>query len=216
MRISLVCLVLTCMAAPARAQTAASAPQMPRGDASVSMAWLISEVSALSHGIDNWVSRATIAGQGGIYWTEHVKTEVMVERSNRQEVYEGEQVFLPEGRSAWRNNQHTIHDTRLSVGQFYQFGHNAWAHASIGGGVSVAWRDIATEVSPLVIYDGRGTVIVQPGEHLTSNDVRTNAFVATGVKAYVTPHLFVRTDAQADFRRDLDNVVFRVGFGVDF
>jgi hypothetical protein len=199
------------------AQTSPAAPRLPKADASLSIGWLHAEVSALSHGEDNWAGqRATLAGQAGIYWTEHLKTEFIAERSSSQKVWEGENVILAQGRTAWRSSQHEIQDTRFTVGQFYQFGHNAWAHASIGGGLSITLRDIATEVSPLYIYDGRGQLILEPAETRRGDDTRTNAFVAAAVKSYVSPRMFVRTDVQADFRTSLDAVVLRVGFGVDF
>lgn len=218
MRTSLLCLVLAWVATPAVAQTPpTSSPRLPRADASVSLGWLNAEVSAVSHAKNNWANRrATVGGQAGVYWTEHVKTEFVVERSNSQQVWEASSVFLPDARSAWRNGQHQIQDTRFSVGQFYQFGHNAWAHASIGGGLSVTRRAITSELSPLVIYDGRSQVVLEPGTTRSAEDVRTNAFLGVAVKSYVTPRLFVRSEAQADFRTSLDAVVLRIGFGVDF
>jgi hypothetical protein len=202
------------IAAPAAAQTA---PRLPRGDASLSLGWLHAEVSALSHGQDNWAgSRVTLAGQAGFYWTEHLKTEVIAERSSRQDVWEGENIFLLDGRTAWRNGQHDIQDTRLSVGQFYQFGHNAWAHVSIGAGVSVTRRDVASEVFPLIVYDRTGQQALEPGYTRTSQDTRTNAFAAAALKAYVTPRVFFRSDVQADFRSSLNLVTVRAGMGVDF
>lgn len=218
------CLALACLATPAAAQTPPS-PRLPRGDVSLTLGWLHSNVSALTSGDDvlalsydeDWASRrATLTGQVGFYWTEHVKTEFTAERSSSQEVWQGESILLGGGRQTWRNIQHDIQDTRFSVGQFYQFGHNAWAHALLGGGVSVTARDIATEISPVFIYDSRETVLVQPGETRRSDDVRTNAFVAAAVKGYVTPRWFIRGDTQVDFRSKVDAVVLRIGFGVDF
>ncbi len=216
MRTTVMCVVLLCVASHSAAQTP-PAPKLPHADASLSVGWLNAEVSALSHGMDNWANRrATLTGQAGVYWTDHLKTEVAAERSTRQNVLEGDMVVLSDGRTAWQSRSHDTQDTRLSIGQFYQFGHNAWAHASIGAGISMTWRDVQTSVSPLYVYDNRGQQIVRPGESHRSDDLRTNAFAAAAVKAYVTPRLFVRTDGQLDFRGSLDAVVLRVGFGVDF
>ncbi len=217
MRISLTCLVLGLLAQPAAAQNARPAPHLPRADASASLGWLHAEVSAVSHGRDNWAGRrATLAGQAGFYWTEHLKTEVVAERSTHQDVWESSSVFLPDGRTAWRNSRNNIQDTRFSMGQFYQFGHNAWAHVSIGGGVSITTRDISSEVSPLMVYDRTGQQTLEPGDSRVGTDTRTNAFAAAALKAYVAPRVFVRSEVQADFRGSLDAIVARVGLGVDF
>ena len=149
-RVSLTCVLASLPAVPAAAQTAET--KLPRGDASVSLGWLNSDVSALSRSGDDWASgRITLAAQAGFYWTEHLKTEVVAERSTHEEIYEGENVFLSGGRTAWRNTRHDVADTRLSVGQFYQFGRNAWAHVALGGGLSVTWRDIDSETSPVIL-----------------------------------------------------------------
>ncbi len=204
------------LAAPATAQTP-DVPRPPRADASVSMGWLHSEVSALSEGEDNWASaRVTLTGQAGFYWTEHLKTEFVAERSSREQIWTGQNVFLPDGRIAWRSTQHDIQDTRVSVGQYYQFGHNAWAHVSLGAGVSVTRRDVESEKSPLFVSDRSGQQTLEPGSTATFTDTRTNAFAGVVLKAYVTPRAFFRTDLQADFRSSIDNVIVRAGFGVDF
>lgn len=204
------------LAAPAAAQTS-DPPRPPRADASVSMGWLHSEVSALTGGEDNWASeRVTLTGQAGFYWTEHLKTEVVAERSSREQIWTGRNVFLPDGRVAWRSSQHDIQDTRVSVGQYYQFGHNTWAHVSLGAGVSVTRRDIESETSPLYVSDRSGQQSLEPGFTAALTDTRTNAFAGLVLKAYVTPRAFFRTDLQADFRSSIDNVIVRAGFGVDF
>ncbi len=201
------------VSAPATAQT----PGASRGDASVSLGWLHSDVSALSRGEDTWASgRLTLAGQAGFYWTGHLKTEVVAERSDHEDVFIGESILLPAGRTAWRSTQHDIQDTRLSIGQFYQFGRNTWAHVSVGAGVSVTWRDITSETSPLIAYDRSGQQQLEPGSTRTSADTQTNAFAALALKAYLTPRAFFRSDLQTDFRSSIDNLAVRVGFGMDF
>jgi len=191
---------------------------LPRADVSATVGWLHANVSNLSETYDAWANRrATLNGEAGVYWTEHWKTEFAAERSNTQDRWHSTTVPLPEGGETFRVSEHHIQDTRLSIGQFYQFGHNAWAHVLLGGGISVTRRYTLTDIRPLQRYDrSGGVVIIDPGRTESSSDTRASPFASAATKAYLTTRVFVRADAQADFRSSLEAVVLRIGLGVDF
>jgi hypothetical protein len=207
------CVLFLLPAAAAEAQQ----PRLPRADASASVGWLHADVSDLSEPYDTWASRrATLNGQVGLYWTEHWKSEVGAERSNTQDRWESVMVPQPGGEPAFRVSEHHIQDTRVSIGQFYQFGHNSWTHVSLGGGVNVTRRSTVTDIQPVTRYDRTGMVVLEPGSRSSSADTDVNAFTSVAFKAYMTPRVFMRSDVQTDFRKDLQAVVLRIGVGADF
>jgi hypothetical protein len=174
-------------------------------------------VGELDHPYDNWASRrATLNGQAGFYWTEHWKLEMSAEQSSTQRRWQTVTTRLPDGATAYRGAEHNIQDTRVSIGQFYQFGHNAWVHVLAGAGVAITRRLTESRIEPLARYERTSIVIVEPGYSGRSNDASVNPFGALAVKAYVNPRVFVRSDLQADFKSDLQALVVRIGVGVDF
>lgn len=194
----------------------AQQPRLPRGDASLTVGWLHSDVSNLGNEYDAWASRrVTLNGQAGMYWTEHWKTELAAERSNRQNRWHSTSVQRPGG-ELYRVTEDRIQDTRVSIGQFYQFGHNAWSHVLLGCGISVTRRHTISDVQPLTQYDRFGRVVVESGSTGSSTEVRAAPFAAAAVKGYLTPRAFVRADVQGDFRAELEALVLRIGFGFDF
>jgi hypothetical protein len=208
---------LTCLAWLLVTDVTAQPLRLPRADASASVGWLNADVSNLSERYDRWASRrATLAGHIGVYWTEHWKTEATIERSNTQDRWQSFPVYLPSGEMLYGASVHRFQDTRASLGQFYQFGHNAWTHVLLGGGIGVIHRQTTSEFEPLTRYDRVGPIVVQPGSTSSSASTWTGPFAAAAVKAYVTPRVFVRSDAQADFSSHLEALTFRVGVGVDF
>lgn len=214
LRSTLACLLVVVVPGLADAQQ----PRLPRADLTVSAGWLHSHLSDRQENIyDDWANRrATLTGQVGVYWTEHWKTELAVERSNTQRRWQTAPVDLPGGAYGYRSSDSRIQDTRVSLGQFHQFGHNAWAHALLGGGVSITRRHTTEEVEPLMRYDRNVVVVLEPGYSRSFDRTGANAFVAAAVKAYMTPQVFFRSDVVADFRSRMEAVVMRVGFGVDF
>ncbi|MGE5815218.1 MAG: outer membrane beta-barrel protein [Acidobacteriota bacterium] len=209
-------LVFLALALPP-AHVQAQQPRLPRADGSMSVGWLHSNVSDMDHPYDSWASRrATLNGQAGFYWTEHWKVELGAERSTTQDRWQSSPVELSGGSVAYRVSEQHIQDTRLSIGQFYQFGHNAWAHLLLGGGLTVTLRHTVSDVQPLTRYDRNAVVVVEPGYSNSTDDTSVNPFAALAVKTYLTPRVFMRSDVQTDFRSNLQAVVLRIGFGVDF
>lgn len=196
----------------------AGSPRLARADVAFTVGWLNSDVSAFTSSEHNWThAQATFGVHGGYYWTEHLKTEAIVERSTTATAWSYEQVQLPPGQWVFSGALHDIRYTRASVGQFYQFGHNAWVHVALGGGVSIVARRVFSRYQPLAYYDGSAQHLLAPptpdGE---ATDTLVRPFMAAALKAYLTQRVFFRSDVQADFRATLDHLAIRAGFGVDF
>lgn len=206
-----------CVLVPGASAAQTATPHLPRADVSLSVGWLHAQIFEMSNTRDDWASqRATLGAQAGLYWTEHIKTEITVERSTTQTMWEGVDVSLTGGVRAWRSAEHAVQDTRVSIGQFYQFGHNAWAHVALGAGVAVTGRSRSSDFSPLVFFDRAGERTLESGYSESVRSTETRAFAAVVSKAYVTPRVFIRAELQTDFESSLDAVVMRVGVGVDF
>lgn len=209
----LVCAPLLLLGSLAEAQQ----PRLPRADASATVGWLHADLSEISERYDRWANlRATLNGQAGVYWNENWKTEFSAERSNSEDRWQSTPVQLPDGAFPVRMSEHHIQDSRVSVGQFYQFGHNAWTHVLLGGGLSVMHRRTVSDIQPLERYDRTGRVVLEPGWTQSRTSTHASPFAAAALKAYITPRVFMRADVHADFRPDIEAVVLRVGFGVDF
>jgi hypothetical protein len=220
-RLLAVWVVLVLAPSGAFAQDAAR-PQMPRADVAGTVGWLHSALdggNGVPDGLpdDDWSHRrGTIGATAGVYWTEHLKTEVMAETSNGTTLWSAEP-FIVGGQLLYRSAEHTIRDTRVSIGQFYQFGHNRWVHPSVGAGVTIRHRTLTSIYYPAVFYDGRQPIHVADYERPQAEaTVEPAAFAAVALKAYVTRRAFFRTDTQVDFRDGVRDVNARIGFGVDF
>jgi hypothetical protein len=214
-------LLLAIAPSAAFAQVAPPAVELPRADLAATVGWLHSaiDLGATAFPYDDWVhDRGTIGATAGVYWTEHLKTEVAVETSNGTSRWTTVPIAMG-GRIAYRSVEHTIRDTRFSIGQYYQFGHNQWVHPSVGGGITIRRRARSTLSDPLIFYGGSGrepehTIDVEPFD--SSTTIEPAAFVAVSLKAYLTRRAFFRTDTELDFRDGLSDANARVGFGVDF
>ena len=199
---------------PAAAQTmGAGAPPLPRADASGLLGWLGHHQSDTGDTGDDWNNRLYAAAQAGYYWTEHLKTEVEVGITSEGSSWVS---MLTDGRSASGFPAYTFEtreykDTRLSLGQTWQFLHNRWVHPFVTGGVhfdhSHLRREIQFQSDPLI----------PPTERLVEEDRwRTKPFLGTGLKMYFTPRAFTRMDLLVASGSGGQHLVWRIGFGKDF
>jgi hypothetical protein len=205
------------------AQEPASSFRPPRGDLAVTVGWLHGEVSGVSEHVpglreEDWThDQATIGASAGWYWTENAKTELSIETSSTTRVWDSEPILAGDN-FGYRSVEHTQRHTSVSIGQYYQFGHNQWVHPSIGAGLVVRRRERTSEYAPGVIFPGpvRDPVVVVPPDRLSGTVTEGAAFVALAMKAYITPRAFFRADTQVDIRRGIDQVTARAGLGIDF
>jgi outer membrane protein W len=193
-------------------------PRTIKGDVLATVGWLSANTSASSEYADNnWVSSLSGAVSAGWHWTDNLKTEGEFGTSTKMRTYRINPVTV-QGRPTYQATRTTFSRQTLAFTQQYQFFHNVWFHPHLGAGVTITWERAVSQADPIFIYDpSRGGQSSTPGAR---DDPRTRAtlrpFVASGFKAYVTERTFFRSDVRMTFRGGPDEVLLRVGFGIDF
>jgi len=199
----------------AAAQT--SAPDVVRPDVAGSIGWLNVNKSQLDSRND-WYNRGV---HGAVtfswYWSSHLKTELEASASTRVR-FNSSRELLFDGIRSYTASEHTFSTRRLTVGQQYQFGENAWFHPHLAAGVDFNWETTTRFDREVYQYiAGRQPGLVRPAvRHPERTDLRVRPFVAAGFKAYMTPRGFFRSDVRVAVGERLEEVLFRFGFGVDF
>ena len=197
---------------------------LPRADAAAYVGWFGGNKSELN-GYDDWYKRVWHGGlSAGYYLTEHLKTEVEFSATSRGEIYEiPRPADIATGVSLGPVG-HEFSTRRLTLGQHYQFFHNAFFHPTIGGGVALTWESTERELPPVFARDPAPpgsqipTIrqIEPPRTEGPDTRLRTMAFAATGFKAYFVERGFFRSDLRVMFTDRVEDVTLRFGFGVDF
>jgi hypothetical protein len=202
--------------APSFAQPA-PAPPLVRFDVQGSLGWThVASPDFLPY--ENWDHGIAQGAAGlGWYWTDHLKTEVEFQANSRAEFFGYEETLA--GRSAYRYSQYDLRSTGVSVGQVYQFRRNAWVHPFVAGGVDLRWETIDQEIQPVVIWDSgaNGPREVEPGRTVPSRTTfKAQPFALIGMKAYFSKRAFFRSDFRVGVNDGAEEIVVRMGVGVDF
>ncbi len=182
-----------------------------RGDASVTLGWLNVDKAGVdgSRGYNDWY-RSLYGGAGlGWYWTDHWKTEIDggVSSSAELNVYS---LAVIDGRNTPLTSTYSFVTRRVAIGQQYQFQRNVWVHPFAGVGIDLTWEQ--TDRSD-EIYSSQPVRTTTPPRR---TEWITRPFVMFGLKAYVAPQAFFRTDLRLVFDKGIDEALFRFGLGVDF
>ena len=128
---------------------------------------------------------------------------------------------LPAAQTGWVycNSRYTAR--QFGVGQFWQFGRNAMFHPWIGAGVDVVRIEHEldrpaqfTYVTPSSGQPSRSIPV--PPLLVTSTTTRAVPFASAGLKAYFNERGFVRSNLKLQIRDGVEQVVWRIGVGVDF
>jgi opacity protein-like surface antigen len=168
---------------------------------------------------DDWANDIGYGGAGvGWYWTEHLKTQIDVGAGTEGEHYQHRLITVG-GQSSSESSRRRIQKTSLALSQQYQFFRNQWFHPHVGLGVDLARETATTEFTPVFIYDPVARTSRQISDFRTEGPLHravVRPFGEVGFKAYMTQRAFFTTDARLLFRGDLEEVLFRFGFGVDF
>ena len=203
-------------AASAAAQTPPA--DIVRPDIAGTIGWLNVNKSEIGFHND-WYNRglqgALIAGW---YWSPHLKSELEVSASNRAD-FSGSFEEPNNGFPAYLVSELDFSTRRVTVGQQYQFGENAWFHPHVGAGLDFNWETIARRDRELYAYDPtvRFTRVVRPPvTHPDRTNLHVRPFAAVGFKAYVTRRAFVRSDMRLVTGRRIEEVLVRFGVGADF
>jgi hypothetical protein len=212
--------ILVLLSTAAFAQSDAPARPLARGDVSASIGWFNASARRLDPApYDDWYGRSLYGGvAAGWYWTDHLKTEIDASATTADTIYG----FPPVGVDGLPVNtsvEYSIGTRKVGISQLYQGFRNQWVHPYAGLGVEATWERVVQRHGPTYIYDpvARTSRQVLPGRTLgPDTDVVVRAVGSLGLKAYLTPRSFFRTDLRVAFRGGLDEALVRCGFGVDF
>jgi hypothetical protein len=182
-------LLLAAVLAQAQTPAPAPLPQPSRADAHVVLGWQNLHKEQPQDHYNDWLNDIFYAGAGaGWYWTVNLKTQVDIGTGTHATQYRTRQV--PIGNNfAYESSQLRVGEWAVTLGQQYQFFHNAWFHPHVGAGVELA-RETTTEVyQPVIIF---GPNPPTPREILPARTEGPNhQFIARGMsevgfKAYMT------------------------------
>jgi outer membrane protein W len=211
LRHTVIAAVALLMVAPAAWAQAAGGP-VSRAEVSGTIGWLNVDKSDLDtqSGSNDWYNRSLYGGAGfGWYWTDHWKTEIEGGVSSSAELRIYSQALI-DGRSASLYSDYAFLTRRLAVGQQYQFARNTWVHPFVGVGFDLTWEQVDRTDEIFLSLPVRTTI------HPRRTELLTRPFATFGLKAYVAPRAFIRTDMKLVFDKGIDEVLLRLGLGVDF
>ena len=116
-----------------------------------------------------------------------------------------------------------VHTSVRSLGGAltWQFGENEWVHPFVQAGVSADFDRVTVRTWEQVFAGDpiRGTgprVLAEERVDGPTTHRAVRGAIGGGAKVYVSERAFFRTDGRLTFDRDHQNVVFRLGFGIDF
>src|SRR5689334_366717 len=117
------------------AAAAQTPPPLPRADAHFVIGWQNLRRDQPQDHDNDWLNQIFYGGAGaGWYWTENLKTQVDVGTGTRARQYRYNEVTF-NGAPAFESSELSVRQWAVTVGQQYQFFHNAWFHPHVGGGI---------------------------------------------------------------------------------
>jgi len=170
---------------------------------------------------DHWYSVAAGDGTVGRYWTPHFKTEFEIGTAAEGTI-DGEASVPVPGRSYpyYRYRQHKLRETTGGATVMYQFFDNRWVHPFVGGGIEVAReRHLADSLPAETVRVSTAVPTLRLPAVQAIDTVTYNArpVVTGGLKLYVTPHSFLRTEVRTSLGSDRPLALrWRGGIGFDF
>jgi opacity protein-like surface antigen len=208
--ISFVALALLALPATAAAQSQpGGAPSgiaglhLARFDVSGSVGWANGREEVHTSLGNGWYHDAASFGvTAGFYWTEHLKFEVDAGTTGEGRLYAADSYLYQE---------HSYDGRRVAATAIYQFGHNAWVHPFVGAGVDVERQQHRIDSTT---YSRSGAAVIRSQDSITETTARP--MLTAGLKAYLTPRAFFRSDVAVASSSTVDRVMLRVGVGVDF
>ena len=215
------CLMLS-VSVPARAQSAAAAPSR----------WDVAGMGGLFFGrpvetsndlrFDRWYDTGTLAITAGRYLTRHLKIEGEGVVSGEGERYVSQQVQVPGVGPYPVSSEQFVRINNVAGAVVWQFFDNQWVHPFLSAGASLDFDRERRHTRAQSYFRGDPRIpgneipiAVERTEDLGTTH-RARGTVGTGVKVYMTPHAFFRSDARIGFDSRSSHVALRVGFGTDF
>lgn len=213
-------IVLVGVAQAAGAQTVPPPSPIARTDLSAMVGWFNADKSdSTSESYNDWYNSSVYGGVGvGWYWTDSHKTELDFGATSEGDIYESRPIVVG-GFPTYTSSRVFFTTRKLAVSQQYQFFRNAWFHPHVAAGLDLTWETTRGEQFPTIRYDDvtRGPREVLPGRAIgPETDLVVRPFAAVGFKAYMTQRGFFRTDIRLTAGSGIEEVLWRVGFGIDF
>jgi hypothetical protein len=190
---------------------------LARGDVSGTAGWLAVNTTGLES-YNDWHGQGLFTAAAGWYWTDHLKTDVEIGASTATQTYGAVPIDI-DGQRHFVSSLIRFSSTRVALIQRYQFGRNQWFHPSLGAGVDIVRTSFSQREEPVLVYDQvtrQNHLLRQPIEHADRDDTEARALVVGGFKAYLTPRTFFLGDMRVAFASRPEDILLRVGFGVDF
>ena len=206
----------------AAAQAVPEAVPLTRGDFHAVIGW---QNLRQEHGdsafdsYNSWANGIFYGGAGaGWFWNDHLKTQVDFGAGTRGRHYRYRS-FTVGGLQTSESALVHVQQQSMSLSQQYQFFRNQWFHPHLGAGVEIARQILREDYAPVYVYDPitRASRQLAPARVEGPNDgAVVRPFGEVGFKGYMTRRAFFTGDARLMFRSGIDEVLFRIGFGVDF
>jgi hypothetical protein len=198
-------------------------PRAPlvRGDAHFVIGWqnLHKEQSTQQPYSNDWVNGILYGGAGaGWYWTDHLKTQVDFGGGTKGSQYRYSYITT-NAQSTSSSSRLSVQQRSVAVAQHYQFFRNQWVHPHIGAGIDIARETTRETYQPTIVFDNvthTSTQIAPARTEEAEHRTIARPFAEAGFKGYMTRRAFFTGDTRVMFRKGLDEVLFRVGFGIDF
>jgi hypothetical protein len=207
-------ILLLWSACPAAAQ---DRKPLARGDVAGTAGWMAVNTTELGS-YNNWDGQGFFTVGAGWYWTDHLKTDVEIGASTTTQTYRSTPIDIG-GQRQFVSSLIRFSSTRVAMIQRYQFGRNQWFHPSLGAGIDVVRESYSQRDEPIFAYDQitrQGRLVRDGVQHTDEEETDARALVVGGFKAYLTPRTFFIGDMRVAFASRPEDVLLRVGFGVDF
>jgi opacity protein-like surface antigen len=205
----------------AGAQDPARSP-LVRGDAHFVIGWQnLHKEQATQQGCceNDWLNNIFYGGAGaGWYWTDNHKTQVDFGGGTKGRQYRYSYVTTGT-QSTSTSSTIRVQEQSVAIGQQYQFFRNQWFHPHVGAGVDIARETTVENFQPIIVYDSAArtsTQLVPPRTVGPEHRTIARPFAEVGFKAYMNKRAFFSGDTRLKFKSGIDEVLFRIGFGVDF
>jgi len=200
------------------AQAPSEPVQLPRADAHFVLGWQNLRKDQPQIHYNNWLNDIFYGGFGaGWYWTDNLKTQVDLGAGTRGRQFRTDQ-FVVDGTPVYESSELFTRQWAVTIGQQYQFFRNQWFHPHVGGGIEIARESTTENYQPVIAFDNatRTSRQIRPARTEIEHDVIARGVGELGFKAYMSQRAFFTSDMRLMFRDSIDQVLFRVGFGVDF
>ena len=190
-----------------------------RGDAHFVIGWQNLHKEQPQDHYNDWLNGIFYGGAGaGWFWNDHLKTQIDIGGGTSAEQYRFNQIAIG-GVVTGESSRVRVRQDSVALSQQYQFFRNQWFHPHVGAGLELARETSREEYQPVFVFDNvtRTSRQVSPARiEEAGHRFIARPFVETGLKAYMTRRAFFTADSRVMLRGGIDEVLFRLGFGVDF